>query len=95
MQNISFKAYSVDTLKELMIGLKPSDVERRTQGDLKARSIYKWLNGSRTPNLDQLAKLGKYFGVYFLQHIRHILANSTHGDSFSRCTSCVASCDRS
>lgn len=65
MQNTNFKAYSVETLQELMIGLKPYDVERRTQGEIKAVSIYKWLEGSRNPNLEQLTKLGKYFGVYF------------------------------
>lgn len=65
MQNINFKAYSVEILQELMTGLKPSDVERRTQGDVKSVSLYQWLNGSRTPNLEQLSKLGKYFGVYF------------------------------
>lgn len=60
-----FESYSAKRLKELRTerGLTQEDVS--LQAGIPLPTLKKWELGQRTPAIEGLSKLGKFFGVFF------------------------------
>ncbi|MBF2051931.1 MAG: helix-turn-helix transcriptional regulator [Candidatus Sericytochromatia bacterium] len=62
---LRFESYSTQRLRELIDDSGLSLVKVAEDAGIPLPTLKKWVLGQRTPTLEGLSKLGKFFGVYF------------------------------
>lgn len=62
---LRFESYSPQRLVELRNQTGLTQDQFCIQAGIPLATLKKWELGQRTPNLEGLSKLGKFFGIYF------------------------------
>lgn len=62
---LRFESYSTERLRELIDESGFTQEKIANGSGVPLSSLKNWVLGKRTPTLDSLSKLGKFFNVYF------------------------------